>query len=229
MRSVQGLAAAFWVVVGLGLAAAWAALLARRIRRSRPRRRHARAVARYASAQGWDYQPADWLDTGFGDPFDAGEDPWCTNVVRGELAGRRFVAFEYDVRVQVVMLDLPEALPFLEVRTRSLADDVGLARPGVELESLEFNHRWQVRADTEQYALAVLQPVLMSDLINGPDLSWRIYERRLVAWTVGDLDTELVVPAVQMLIEIETSIPAYVWTDYAERSVTPNPNDVLPY
>ena len=185
MSSVPEIASAFWVVVGVGLALAWAAMVGRWIRRSVPRRRHAHAVAHCASAHGWGYRAADWLDTGFGDPFVPGEDPWCTNVVRGVLAGRSFTAFEYDVNVQVFMVDLPEGLPFLEVRPRTLAEEVGLGLQSVAVESIDFNERWQVLALSQQYALAVLHPLLMSELMAGPDVSWRILGQRLVAWRSG--------------------------------------------
>jgi hypothetical protein len=229
MRSVPEIATAFWVVVCAGIAMAWAALIATRIRRAIPRRRHARAIARYASAHGWDHQAADRVETGFGDPFEPGEEPWCTNVIRGALDGRRFTVFEYDVREQVFMIDLPESLPFLEVRPRTLVEDVGLGHPSVEVESIDFNDRWQVLADSSKYALAILHPVLMSELLAGPEAAWRIYEQRMVAWRPGILDPAQIVPALELLRRIETSIPAYVWEDYAERDVTPNPNDVLPY
>jgi hypothetical protein len=130
------------------------------------------------------------------------------------------------VREQVFLLDLPEQLPFLEVRPHTFAEDIGLGAP-----------RWRRRASTStmsgrcrrKYALAVLQPVLVADLLDGPDLAWRIYEEHHVAWSPGLLDPKMFEPAVTLLQHIETSIPAYVSADYTERAVTPNPNDVLPY
>jgi hypothetical protein len=228
MSSVPEIVSAFWVVVGIGLALAWGAMASRWIRRSVPPRRHAQAVERFASAHGWDYRAADQLDTGFGDPFVLGEEPSCTNVVRGVLDGCSFTAFEYDIEAQVFMIDLPEGLPFLEVRPRTLAEQAGLGRRSVGVESIDFSEHWQVLAHSREYALAVLHPLLMSDLVTGPDVSWRILKQRLVAWRPGQLDSARIIPTIQLLRRIKNSIPEYVWEDYAQCAETPNPGDVLP-
>lgn len=213
--AAEWLAWSVWAVVGVVLLVAWVEF-ARRQLRALPRRRHARAVARVAAAHGWRFVRRQWLDVGFGVPFDLGETGSCTNVVSGVWNGQPFTAFEYAHQSQVFMVDMPRELPFLEIRSRRLFDAVDPdGPPTIEVESEEFNQRFEVVAHTPRYAAAALQPRLMEVLLAGPDLSWRILRDRAVGWAAGSLDPALIATAVDTLRAIRDAIPAFVWDDYA--------------
>jgi hypothetical protein len=197
------------------LVAAWV-WFARRQLRALPRRRHARAIARFAAAHGWRYAQRQWLDVGQGLPFDLGETGPCANVVTGVCNGQEFTAFEYAHESQVFMVDMPRELPFLEIRSRSLFDTVDPhGPPTIQVESEEFNQRFEVVAHSARYAAAALQPRLMEILLAAPDLSWRILHRHAVGWAAGSLDPALITPAVDTLRAIQAAIPTFVWDDYA--------------
>jgi Protein of unknown function (DUF3137) len=192
--------------------------LARRLLRAIPRRRHSQQIALFAARNGWRYTRRTWLDVGLGAPFVLGETTPCTNIVTGAVDGQPFTAFEYAHEVQAFMIDLPGDLPFLEVRSRTMVDAASPDRTPIELESEDFNHRFRVVADDRRYATAVLHPQLMTRLLSGPDLSWRILGSKLVSWQDGILDPALVRPAVEMVNAIEQAIPSFVWDDYAAPS-----------
>ena len=132
---------------------------------------------------------------GPGAPFTLGETTPCTNIVVGTVDHQPFTAFEYAHEVQAFFIDLAGGLPFLEVRPRSIADD-------------------------PRYATAVLSPQLITKLLAGPALSWRILGHRLVGWRNGTLDVDLIEPAVITLETIKEAIPLFVWNDYATPSDT---------
>jgi hypothetical protein len=208
-----------WAVVGVGLLLAWLGL-ARRLLRAIPRSRRSRSVARFAAEHGWRYTRRDWLDVGPGAPFAPGETTPCTNIVVGEVGSQPFTAFEYAHEVQAFVIDLAGDLPFLEVRPRTMVDEATPQRTPVDLESEEFNRRFRVIADDARYATAVLSPQLMTRLLPGPELSWRILGRKLVGWQRGTLDVALIEPAVATLHTIKEAIPSFVWDDFATPSDT---------
>jgi len=217
--SVSGFAWSLWAVVGAGLLLAWLSL-ARRLLRAIPRSRRSRTIARFAAENGWHYTRRDWLDVGPGAPFTLGETTPCTNIVVGTVDHQPFTAFEYAHEVQAFFIDLAGGLPFLEVRPRSIVDEATPQRTPVELESEEFNRQFRVIADDPRYATAVLSPQLITKLLAGPALSWRILGHRLVGWRNGTLDVDLIEPAVITLETIKEAIPLFVWNDYATPSDT---------
>jgi hypothetical protein len=204
-------------VVGLVVVVAWVGF-ARRQLRAVPHRRRSRAIARFAAGHGWRYVRRQWLDVGLGVPFAPGQDGPCTNVVTGVWNGQPFTAFEYAHESQVFVVDMDHELPFLEVRSRNLLDALDPdSEPTIELESEEFNRRFQVVADNPRYAAAALPPRLMELLLAGPDLSWRLGHKRAVGWAAGTLEPALILPAVDTLRAIQEAIPAFVWDEYSTR------------
>jgi hypothetical protein len=145
-----------------------------------------------------------------------GETAPSTNVVAGLVDGRRFRAFEYAHRLQVVMIELKQALPFVEVTPRVLTAEATDGAADVHLESEEFDRRFRVRANDSRYAVAILHPQLMDVLLAGPELSWRILGRDLVAWEPGSLDPRGIKPALGLLESIRDAIPTFVWHDYGK-------------
>ena len=216
-RRYQGVQApwyvwAFWAVVVACVLSGWVFFGGNLVRALFGRRNSSR-VARLAAEHGWCHSRSEWLTLRPGAPFTGSIGP-ATDVLHGTLRGTAFTAFEYDHESQVFMLELPSALPYLEVRPRGLEGQRPLLAPSVTLESEAFNLRYWVHAEDAKFASDVLHPRLMQRLLSAPPLCWRILGQDLVGWWPGELDPGRVSPAVWTLIAIKDSVPGFVWQAY---------------
>jgi hypothetical protein len=206
-------------VIAVILVSAWgsvAAALGRSVRALR----HSSEIKDFARTNGWNYTKLDYtLPLHPGQPFAAGVIGACSHVVRGTLQAEAFVAFEYAHADQVVILTLPQPLPYLEVRPQGLAGREALSQPGHKVESEAFNRRFWVRTDDPKFASDVLNPRLMERLLAAPDLCWRIWGEEIVGWWPGELSTGQILLSITLLRGIKASIPDFVWHEAAEEVV----------
>jgi hypothetical protein len=120
---------------------------------------------------------------------------------RGQLGDRPYLTFVHEQvsgdgsnrtvqRTQVIAVALPARLPRLTVRPehalRRVAPSMAV-REDVDIESDEFNNRFQVSADDRKYAVDVLNPRAVAALLAVPDFAWHIDGSDLVGtWPAGD-------------------------------------------
>lgn len=186
-------------------------------------------LARLAAERGLTYVPRDDRQLPEdGHPFGIGRDHRCENVLYGEVAGRKVLAFDYAFalrqavggwrtqRFGVVMVRLPAALPELEIVEEGPEDkpDTFLGLDFVVTEDADFNERFRVRAADRSLAGEILQPWTQRALMACPPLRLRIRGNEAISWKrgrlgLGDLDRHL--SAIAALID---GISPTVWIDY---------------
>ena len=127
--------------------------------------RRPRAMAAFARANGWSYESRGWRPLRPGPPYWPATSTACSDVVTGLSRGVPFVAYEYAHQAQVVRLELPLALPLLEVRPHGIDGGTTLTLPNLTLESEAFNRQFWVHADDPRFASSVLHPRLMQALL----------------------------------------------------------------
>ena len=148
---------------------------------------------RWAATNGWSYTGEDgrWVDAWRGDPFDEGHSRKAVNVLEREVGGRRAVVFDYSYKVttsngkttttttyefSIYAQQLPAALPDMTIEPEGLWDKAVklFGAQDVELESVEFNDRYRVKADDPKVAYDVLNPRTMEALLAIGGLDIRI-------------------------------------------------------
>jgi hypothetical protein len=185
-----------------------------------------------AAGKGWSYTANEPGLVGKwpGDPFGKGEDQQARNVVRGRWDDRKFLAFDYSYqpfdatsgkqprRFGVIAMQLPAALPWLEVEHENLLGEqlrnIVDARPDIRFESDLFNRTFRVTSDDERYARAIVHPRLMELLLDRGEIGWRITGEHLLGWYTGSHTPSDLERRLDFLAQIAGLVPAFVWADY---------------
>jgi Protein of unknown function (DUF3137) len=195
-------------------------------------KRRREAIARWAASNGWSYTAEEdgWVDVWRGDPFGEGHDREATNVLEREVGGRRAVVFDYSYKVttgsgtarstttyefSVYAQQLPAPLPDVSIEPEGLWDKAVklFGAQDVELESVEFNDRYRVRADDPKVAYDLLNARTMEALLALHRLDLRVQDRWIVAVETGDLDVRAIPGRVDVLTGIVERVPSFVWSD----------------
>jgi hypothetical protein len=213
-------------LVSLLLMVGAAAFLFRRWQAAQAR---ASLVSELAAAKGWSFNADEPGLVGKwpGEPFGRGEDQSARNVLRGSWGGRKFVAFDYSYqpfsvrsgksprRFGVIAVQLPAALPWLEVEHENLLVNPVEAGHDIRFESEIFNRTFRITSTDERYARAVLHPRLMELLLDRGELAFRITGEHLLGWYAGSHTPTGLERRLGLLAQIADHIPAFVWRDYA--------------
>ena len=138
----------------------------------------------------------------------------ATQMFAGGFPGGRVLDYEFTARrgpapVHLVALPLPVVLPRLTVSKESV-----LARGDIELESQAFNEQFDVQADDERFASAVLQPRLMEWMLQNPELQWHLAGSIIVSWGYGEIAPSEVTARLEALAGVVDRIPPFVLRDY---------------
>ena len=217
------------LAIGVAIAIAVVAYLAEKKRRE--------AIMRWAATNGWSYSGEDgrWVDAWRGDPFDEGHSRKAANVLEREVGGRRAVVFDYSYKVttsngkttttttyefSVYAQQLPAALPDVTIEPEGLWDKAVklFGAQDVELESVEFNDRYRVKADDPKVAYDVLNARTMEALLAVSGLDIRIQGSWIVGVDKGDLDVLRIPGRIDVLSGIVDRVPSFVWADRGGRS-----------
>ncbi|MGH3757582.1 hypothetical protein [Actinophytocola sp.] len=151
------------------------------------------------------------------------------DVRRGLVRDRPFLTFvrerviggdeERQVqREQVIAVALPARLPRLEVwpenTLRQIAPSMAV-REDIDIESDDFNRRFQVAAHDRKYAVDVLNPRAVEALLAVADFEWRIDGSDLVGiWDATTADPDAVHTRLHALTTVAELIPAHVVADH---------------
>jgi hypothetical protein len=202
-----------------------------------------------AAQQGWSYVPANYALAGqwAGTPFQTGDNWRVTNVLSGPYNGHQMVAFDYSYqthttngrgqrrttthRFGVVVLQLPGALPHLEVTHEGIFGGAVANAFGfrdIQFESEQFNRAFRVKADDERFGHAVVTPRMMELLLARGEIGWRIEGNSLVGWDKGNHDPAEVLNRLALLEQVIQQVPPYVWRDYAGIDPRPQQQPVYP-
>ncbi len=234
------------IFVFIVAAAVFAGLAILGVKRNAKRRSE---LEQYAASAGWQFVGRDdqWALQWQRPPFNQGYDHEANNVLRGTFAERQLVAFDYSYKERttdskggssettfhfaVCALALPAALPYLEVGPESVFARLGsvIGVHDIEIESEEFNRKFNVRSDDRKFASDVLSPRLAQTLLSLPPYHWRTDGANLVSWSKGTLQPKVFQQWFSTLSGVIDSIPAFIWHDRgvsaptAEPSPTPAP------
>jgi len=209
-----------------------------RYRAWRQEQRARENLVAFALAKGWDFLPPDAsLVTRWpGDPFRGGTNPRCATVIRGDVRGRGFTAFEYmhdevttdshgrqrrrTIRFTVCVLELPGYLPVVQVTPESIADRArgALGWGGdQEFESEDFNRAFRVRTQHAKDASDLLPPRTLQMLVSRPAFAWRTQGTDLITWVPGIIDPMGLLARLDTMSTIVEGIPTFVWHDRGAR------------
>lgn len=192
-------------------------------------RRH-REHAAWAEPRGWVHtrEDAGLVDRWRGQPFGEGSARRATEVLRGTLDGFGATSFTYCWttgtgesaqvhRRHVVAIDLPAALPLLELTPEGVSSRIARAFGGQDItfESDAFNRAWRVQAADLRFAHDVLHPRVMERLLL-PDVSCtslRIDGSSLLCWDEGTTDLVRLERRLVLLVALVRAVPRHVWQD----------------
>lgn len=197
-------------------------------------RKRRERMMQFALARGWTYVGEDpsLVDRWPGDPFGQGDHRRARNVLSGRESGREFTAFDYSYqthatdskgrrtttthRYGVCAVPLPAPLGPVEVRPEDLfsraTGAIGL-RSDIDLESEDFNRRFQVSAGDPKLASDLLPPRTMQYLLSVQPEAFRTCGTHLVSWHNGRLDPAEVVRTCGVLDRVIEGVPSFVWRD----------------
>ena len=194
--------------------------------RELPRRRRARAEARWAAERSWQVLGGDRaLVERLAGMFGVGGGGRVSHLIAGWHDGRPAGTFEYaeqgataSVHCHVVSVVLPVPLPGLRLTPQAVTDSVPTALGGQDIafESEDFNRAWRVRASDAKFAHDVLHPRMMERLLAGDaqGLSIWILGTELLCWVPGGADLEAVDERLAVLDAIVDAIPRFVWLEH---------------
>jgi hypothetical protein len=219
------------IVVGVAVAVAVAVLF------YLAEKKRLEAIVRWAAANGWTYTEEDdrWVDAWRGAPFGEGHSREAANVMEREVGGRRAVVFDYSYKVttsdgkttttttyefSIYAQQLPAALPDVAIEPEGLWDKAVklFGAQDVELESMEFNDRYRVKADDPKVAYDVLNARTMDALLAVGGLDIRIQGSWIVGVDKGDLDSLRIPGRIDLLSGIVDRVPSFVWADRGSSS-----------
>jgi hypothetical protein len=193
------------------------------------------ALQQFALSKGWRYEGEDPALTVFaqGSPFGEGDNQRAQNVLHGSVSGADMVAFDYTYethstdtkgnrtttthRYAICALALPASLPEFELVPEGFLGRVGtmLGMQDIELESDEFNQRFNVSARDRKFACDVLTPRTMQALLTAPPTNWRIEGPLILSWASGRLQPVDLLARLSTLSTVVAGVPSFVWRDYS--------------
>jgi hypothetical protein len=192
----------FWIVVATVGAAAVTAIMLVRARGARGGRdRGAAALAEAAGRLGLTYRAGDReIRDRFRDLPEVRRNAKIRHVLEGRLDGRGLVVLQssYIVSTGQTIVQVVNSIfavespdwPATQVTPRGtlswLYARLGLSR-GLQLENPEFNARFAVRTDDEEFAIALLGPDMQAFMLTKTRVRWRIGHGRVCLVYSGSL------------------------------------------
>lgn len=196
--------------------------------------RHHRESQQLAENLGWNFQSGSARYSNISDrfPFKRGQTQHQENVIWGSWNGIPCATFTYhrelgghsmisrDLVFQVTRVELPVALPYIELVPERMADKFSKAFGGQDLdvESAAFNRAWRVLYDDRRYAHAVLHPRLVERLLTPAALNTaiRIEGGSILAWQPGWQDPATLAERLSMLASVARHVPEMVVREYGQ-------------
>ncbi len=195
------------------------------------RRNRARVgeLAQLAAARGWRFHPdGRGLEQRFtGDPFGRGRRRTASQVLEGTHQGWPFVAFDYSYVTSsggdgrddtswfsVVSLHLGAHAPLLQVLPqtafgRFFADSFG---SDFRIGHAPFDDAFDVRTDSPEFALDVLQPPVVEMLLATRERAWRLSGDSLLVFRPGRHTPAEVDGVLAQATHLLGLVPPHVWT-----------------
>ena len=153
-----------------------------------------------------------------------------TEAAYGDFNGAACASFSLWPRWQLLrrfydvdLVELPAVLPGLALFPEHRYDRAAAALGGADVvtESEAFNREWRVVADDERYALAILHPLMIEELLKPAyrDLALTIDGGAILTWHPGRTRFKELGARLALLRNLATRIPRHVWEDFGEPRV----------
>jgi hypothetical protein len=185
----------------------------------------------WAATNGWTYQEADrsLIHLSRRQPFGVGHSQAASEVLRGTFESLPALSFSYGWTTgsgktqsshdaHVVALELPAALPSLEVTPEGLGAELAklVGAQDLQFESEAFNQAYRVAASDQRVGHAILHPRLMERLLlaDARGSAWRIEGTLILSWESGTTDLDRLAARLGLLAAVVRSIPRHVWQDH---------------
>jgi len=184
-------------------------------------------LAAWASGKGLYFRPE--RDGGFDERYPAfgclrrGYSRYASNIVEGELNGRRVTAFDYryvtgsgkDRRTHhfsAVVLRSNVGLKPLRIRSENVFDRVTefFGLDDIDFESAEFSREFHVKSPDKRWAYDVLHQRTMEHLLSMPRFSMELDEEHVIAWRNRRFNVETFESAIAVVEGILDRLPEYV-------------------
>ena len=196
--------------------------------------RQRKALMGYAETQGWTYRDHDQALSGryTGAPFVDGPDARAEAVISGRFAEFPFAAYAYTFRgappgedqapestrtVPVVALLIDSGLPDLDVVPRAGSGAGAPSGRAVTPVSPDFAAAFVVGASDDRFAVEVLRPRLMHDLMAHPDHAWAFRGGDLLSIGSWNGKPERIPRYLDHLAMILHAVPDAEWEAYGGR------------
>lgn len=141
-------------------------------------------------------------------------------VITGELDGRELMIFEASYMIFTGQTMIQVAYTFFIVqapawpRTNIISRNffgrllarLGRAK-GLQLESPEFNIRFKVTSDDEDFAIALLSPQMQEFLLTKTTVRWRIFDGRVCLIYSGTLKSARIETSLQRIRDFWELVP----------------------
>ena len=190
--------------------------------------------AAFASTHGWEHigSTSEYGSRFRSYPFGTGVRRRQESLIRGDFGGIRCATFahvyeetsgngvEHSVPIahQVVMAELPVALPRIDIVPEAVGHQVLqlLGGTDVEVESHEFNRRWRVITDDPRYARAVLDPRMIDRLVaeDANGLMLRIEGGAVYTWQPGRHGADALARQLAVVTGLARRVPQHVIREY---------------
>src|SRR4051794_5363370 len=194
-------------------------------------------LQQFCLAKGWQFVPSDdeYAARWECPPFFQGRNRHARDVITGTLgqgsSAKPFVAFDYSYvtdssngksrssdthRFAICALGLPTYLPSVTITPENALTRIGNVVTGddIELESEEFNRRFQVQSRNAKFACDALPPRTMQALLARSPLHFRIQGCDVLCWEPGVTTPVALLERLSTLTAFVDGIPSFVWHDY---------------
>lgn len=196
----------------------------------------------FAAQRGWSYESSQrgLADHYMGEPFpDASYNIELWDVINGTYRGRPFRCFEFRTRTNVgtgtpvakrkrtgnrapeyyfriFVLGLPAQLPILQVKRSRVGNKIlnAVGAGDIKTGQEDFDKKFRVTGDHEQFARDVLNPHFTNWLLHDPRadrMPFRFERNELLTWQPARLKADSIEPSLDYLCDVLDRVPQHVW------------------
>jgi hypothetical protein len=159
-----------------------------------------------------------------------GHSRYAFNILEGEWEGRKSKAFTYHYAVTshngkstttthhhfgVVLIQIERDFPELQIHPESIFHKIGqfLGRSDVDLESVEFSKKFEVRCQDKKLAYDFCNTGMMEYLLEHPTTAIEMDGDVLAVFDSGRLEPHELEPYLNHLTQIRGHMPGYLFQD----------------
>jgi hypothetical protein len=185
----------------------------------------------WAAAYGWNFQPEQPLldQRWHGESFTGSIQRSYWNVFTGQYRGRHCLVFTlrwlqgygkelegFDRAIYAVFLGAAGPLLTLEPGRINMPMERLTGDTDIQFESVDFNHKWNVRCYDKRFAYGFINPAVIEVLLR-PDFPRGHYQvdgADLLYYAVQDLSPATILPTFDRMIDVVERVPEHIFEPY---------------